>query len=225
MKDTKRNDLLRRMGEDLSILLAGTEQANVLRALEPKGIPLATKAVERLFEYAAGWPTGGDGGVSGTRDPDKIGNQVAALVDPPEKGKSKPATFPLPAVLEEHIRLAAHHLEAAAKIAAEAVIPINAASLKAKDNADDWCASCARVTDHRGRPRAEPSQVCNGSVRRTPEGTVNGRTQAPLCGWCYGFVLGEQAWPPVPLLERRRDGFRISTEDVDRAMGRKTTAA
>lgn len=255
---------MRSMGEDLAILMAGSEQAKILRELEPRGEPLATVAITKLYEYAAGWPAGGSGAGGATnitaeftdlcpdcggdgcahdpedegmkyrlacqrclgdgkitvaltvpQHPDRTGEQVANSED-------KAPRFPAPSVLEAHIDAAAHHLRLAADIAAHAVVPVNAAPDKARDDSDDWCKSCARVTDHRGRPRAEPSQVSNGSVRRTPEGTANGQAGSPLCGWCYGFVLGEKAWPPKGLIVRRSDGFKISVEDVEKAMGRKS---
>jgi len=257
LKDKQRNQLLRSAAEDLSILVAGTEQAQVLRHLEPKGTPLATKAIEKLVEYAAGWPAGGNGQGGATnithpfeercplcpagypivRDcpqcngtgfvtvtltvpqhPDRTGEQVANAQD---KDTDR---FVAPSVLDAHLAEAARHLRLAADIASHAVIPVNAAPAKARDDSSDWCQSCARVTDKLGRPRAEPSAIVNGSVRRTPEGTMNGKDAAPLCSWCYGFVLGEKAWPPKALIERRADGLRVTAEAVDKAMGRKATA-
>lgn len=276
MKDRARADLLLSAAEDLALLLAGTDASKALREMEPKGQPLATKAVEKLEEYAAGWPAGGagaggatnivadfeepclaclgDGKVLGRelvvaqdglsvyqhpdcqvckgtgkvtvrltvpQHPDRTGEQVAAA----EERSKDPERFVAPSVLDNHLREAARHLQAAAGIAAHAVVPTDATS-KTRDDTDDFCASCARITDHKGRAFMVPSQTVNpkdykGGVRRTPEGTTDGHVGAALCGRCYGWVLGEKAWPPKKLIEATRDGKRWTTKLIHEALGRE----
>jgi hypothetical protein len=76
------------------------------------------------------------------------------------------------------------------------------------------------VRDHKGRPFAVPSQINRNSngdpyPRRTPEGTRDGTAGAALCGFCYGWTMGESEWPPVKIIEARRDGVRITTKVID----------
>lgn len=262
MKDRARADLLLSAAEDLALLLAGTDASKALREMEPKGQPLATKAVEKLEEYAAGWPAGGSGAGGATnivhdfeetcarcegtggwptdlyyppdrecvcpfckgtgkittrltvpQHPDRTGEQVAA-----ERPLSAPDSFVAPSVLDNHLREAARHLQAAAGIAAHAVVPTDATS-KVRDDSSDWCLSCARVKDHKGRAFAVPSRVANGSVSRTPPETANAVAGAPLCDWCYGWVLAEKAWPVKGLIEARRDGKRITSKVLTKVMG------
>lgn len=263
MKDSRRADLLLSMSEDLALLLAGTDASKMLREMIPKGQPLATKAVEKLEEYAAGWPAGGSGAGGATnithdfpevcpacegkhrlplvpiagpprsvhpcalcggtgivtvrltvpQHPDRTGEQVAA-----ERPLSAPDSFVAPSVLDNHLREAARHLQAAAGIAAHAVVPTDATS-KVRDDSSDWCMSCARVKDHKGRAFAVPSRVANGSVSRTPPETANAVAGSPLCDWCYGWVLAEKAWPVKGLIEARRDGKRITSKVLTKVMG------
>lgn len=263
MKDRRRENLLRSMAEDLSILVNGTEQAEVLRCLEPRGQSLATKAVEKLLEYSAGWPAGGSGeggatnivaefkegcpecgGVGKIRGPQEFGlqepylecsrcegigwyNITLTVPQHPDRTGEQVASeaeerFVAPSVLDSHLQAAAGHLKAAADISAHAVVPVNAAPAKARDDTDDWCASCARVTDHKGRAFMVPSRVANGSVSRTPEGTIGGAKGTPLCDWCYGWVLAEKAWPAPGLIEARKDGRRITSKVLTRVLGRNS---
>lgn len=62
------------------------------------------------------------------------------------------------------------------------------------------CKSCARLTDHQGRPLYSP---------------VHARG---LCDWCDNFERDWKQWPPVTILRAYHDGRRPNRRMIERAL-------
>lgn len=164
--------------------------------------PAATVAANRLADYAArGFPAGGTGGgiPTGTSDP------VLRLI---EAGVRDPYTAARHE-LDLHLEQAAAHLRQAARISAA-----NLLHRIEKPPEPDllWCSSCSRVKDSQGRHHHEP-------IHATPPGG------SPLCRWCYDFRRGQGVLPPLPIIEARLQGKKITQTMVDRYLQRPSTGA
>ena len=73
---------------------------------------------------------------------------------------------------------------------------------------DQWCSSCWRDNRH-----------CEPVTRRTTtDGTVGAPLVRGLCRWCADFRRAEKMLPPVPLLELRHRGVRITEGQVRKAV-------
>ena len=154
------------------------------------------RAIDRLDEFSGGYPSGGNGQGSSTVDDgsDDTGNPIdysdrtGHLATSPDPSREAIARFDR--LLEDAVR----GLRNAQQITREAL------SAGRSVASIPGCVSCARGTDHRGRPVH-----------------VNA-WRSGLCQWCSSFQSGHGIWPPLPVLKAHHDGVYVTARVAERIM-------